>query len=88
MDPEGVPWLLRTHEDYEEACQKCEKKVTIRTHDETALLSRSMQWLKGDKGRGRTVVVDRVVIGGVKLVSGDRLEPSIGLVDPGQLETV
>ena len=86
LDPGGIPWIDRRHEDYEETCQKCEKTLTIRTVAERTALVRAMEYLKGDKGRGRTIVVDEITIGGVRLRKGDRLDPSPTLVDPGKLE--
>eukprot|EP00959_Pyramimonas_sp_CCMP1952_P175052 3658142-Pyramimonas_sp.AAC.1 len=46
-----------------------------------------MAWLKGDKGRGRTIM-RRVMINGTTLEVGDRLDPSKHLIDPGKLSSM
>eukprot|EP00959_Pyramimonas_sp_CCMP1952_P068495 1429272-Pyramimonas_sp.AAC.1 len=49
-------------------------------------ITKAMEYLKGDKGRGRTIVRDELIIGGVRLLAGDRLDPSPALIDPGRFE--
>ena len=86
-NPEGAAWILREDADYEEVCRSREREVQVNSEADKQTLTQAMMWLKGDKGRGRTVM-RRVVINGTALEVGDRLDPSKYLLDPGKLSSI
>ena len=81
MGHSDVPlWPLRGHEEYESACRRCEVDLVCTTAAERKMVSDSIEWAPKKARRGPTVIRD-VVIGGVALKIGDRLEPSPSLLD-------
>eukprot|EP00959_Pyramimonas_sp_CCMP1952_P319818 6692252-Pyramimonas_sp.AAC.1 len=76
---------LRTNEEYEEACRRCEINVEIRTQAQLRFLKQNLVWLKNlPKIGGRGIARD-VVVAGVQLKSGDRLEPNTHVRDIGDV---
>ena len=82
--PESLRWSCNEQGSYDEACNRCEVKVEVRTEPEQHKLVTNLAWDKRAKG-GRRLVKD-VPEKGLRV--GDRLEPSGGLVDIGALESV
>jgi len=70
--------LHRSADEYHELCSQLEHVVLVSTEQERALLLNNMRYLKGDSGRGRTLVRD---VPQFLLRAKDRLEPSDELAD-------
>ena len=76
----GMPKARKTLEQYLEACAACELWVDVDDHA-YATLRAALEYQKGKAGcRGRGLKVD-VLVGGVQLLKGDRLEPHAGMMD-------
>jgi hypothetical protein len=86
---EAPDWPLRTHEDYDSACKKCEVHIKIESRDQMKQLLGVLRWSQSNQKRtglgGRCVVEERI-INGVSLFPGDRVEPSDWVPDIGQLD--
>ena len=86
MDAGLLPWAPTTAGDYEEACARCERLVVIAT---PALRARVAALLFYDKrtlgSRGRALRDD---LPELRLLAGDRLEPSPGCLDVGAFEAL
>eukprot|EP00959_Pyramimonas_sp_CCMP1952_P185228 3872934-Pyramimonas_sp.AAC.1 len=85
--PDGPPWIHREHDAYEHVCHACEQHVHVRNDGDRRALTECIAILKADRGRGRTIVKP-VVINGVALRVGDRLDPSEHLIDPAGLASM
>jgi len=85
---DGMQWQLRSNLMFEQACRKCEIRVTLLTQADRITLLRSLRWRKATKPVpiGGRIMVDDVNIGGVQVLAGDRLEPSTELPDTCALE--
>jgi len=83
-----MQWQLRSNLMFEQACRKCEIRVTLLTQADRITLLRSLRWRKATKPVpiGGRIMVDDVNIGGVQVLAGDRLEPSTELPDTCALE--
>ena len=83
----SLPWRLNSHQDIDQACSRCEIKVSI---DELSMrrLSNLLRYDKRTSSNaklGRCLVQDVVEFG---LLAGDRLEYSDVLSDVGLLESL
>ena len=81
----GMSSRLNQLGDYDAACARCELHVTLQP-DQRDMLSKILRFDKRDDGNhGRCLIEDVHCLG---LREGDRLEPSIGLMDVHRFETV
>ena len=79
--PDQLLWVDMTGEDYEAACELCEKTVTLHSAAEHLDLRSKLRYDKAKQGiRGRVLSVDLPDLG---LLAGDRLDPSEGCTDTG-----
>ena len=74
-------WLLRTHEDYENACRACEVDVQIQTPEQKESLIQALRPVKAKKDIGGLWARSDIAINGVNLKKNDRLEPSRAVPD-------
>ena len=81
--PMGLIWRENMVGDYESACNRCEINIRI-THDEHAAICNALtDFDKRSIGAlGRALARD-VLVGGVQLLKGDRLEPCPSVPDTG-----
>ena len=82
--PTGLPWHTNTPSDYDQACRRCEIKVTIETVANRNVIAAALHYDKRKDGcRGRALRRD--VAG---LLAGDRLEPSDTIMDVADFESL
>ena len=86
-------WPMREHHEYETAVRQCEVVIEIATPLQLQLVVRSLRWFKHKKMMNRTGLRSRciftaIVIAGISLLVGDRLEPSEELHDIAALSQV
>lgn len=83
-NPVDIPWRRTSSEDYDEACERCEIKLTLSRADHARVLSR-LRYNKTENGcRGRGLIEG---VPELSLQAGDRLEPSPQLQDVGMFDT-
>jgi hypothetical protein len=86
MDASGLPWDATVAADYESACVRCERHVVITTQGQRERVLEALFYDKRTLGsRGRSLDKD---LPEFNLSAGDRLEPSPGCPDVGDLEHV
>ena len=83
---EELPWPLRTEDDYEASCLACERLVRIDTEEDRAAVISMLFWTKNGKHIGGRIVTKEGKISDVRLLPGDRVEPSCSLSDIGSIE--
>ncbi len=86
-------WALRTHDDYDAACRKCEIHVQIQSRNQMNQLIGALRWQRALKGRNKSgiagrLIAEQTVINGVTVYPGDRLEPSDWVPDVGKVESM
>ena len=82
---DGIPWHLRTAESYEADLARCEVDVPIASQAELLELHRNLTWLKtGKVAKCRGIASDLVIVG-VRLKAGDRIEPSPEVMDTSNI---
>ena len=80
---EAGPWHVNTDDDYEEACAKCEFRVSV-DRPGHEMLCRLLRYDKRKDGsHGRALIQD---VPNYRLLAGDRLEPCNGLRDVGEFD--
>ena len=83
----NFPYALKTFRDYNQFCDSCEIVVVLNQQLHLAIRGR----LAYDKRSGKAAKFGRVLMeavplpGGEGLRAGDRLEPSLGLMDVGEM---
>ena len=80
------PWPLRSHDAYESACAACEVQVLIANEADRAQLLHHVAYVEAKKGCGGRSLMRDVIIGGVRLETGDRVVPTATLCDVGNIE--
>lgn len=83
-DAFSTPWAEVTMADYENACARCERHITIdsvETLREIVQLLRYDKRTQGSRGRALTAAIPRL-----QLQAGDRLEPCPACPDVGQFQ--
>jgi hypothetical protein len=79
----GLPWRENEHGDYEAACVRCELHVRLEAADHALVCFVLTDFDKRQMGAlGRALSRD-VVVAGVELRKGDRLDPSPSVPDTG-----
>ena len=80
------PWGERSElTAYEEACAMCEVRVRLTTEEQRNAVARNLRYDKRKNGaRGRALVAHVPELG---LVVGDRLEPSLALMNVADFDT-
>ena len=82
ISPTTLPWILKTFDDYEEACARCEFWRVLPTPELFIKVRGSLVYDASKSGnRGRVLAVDMPELG---LVKGDRLEPHPRMPDVGE----
>jgi len=86
ISPLSLPWALRTFEDYQQACRRCERWVLVDTDHKFRRIRGSLQYDKTkDGGRGRVLGGD---IPEYNLQKEDRLEPNAAMPDVAEYDTM
>ncbi len=85
-DEDGPHWPLKTHQDYNVMCAKCEVHVTLTTSVERKSMCAVLRWRRDKTKIGGRVVFKSCTVAGVTLEEGGRLEPSTSLLDIASLE--
>lgn len=84
--PTSVPWDPVRPQDYEAACARCERFVTVATEDQRNRILELLRYDKRPNGsRGRAL---KGAIPELGLASGDRLEPSAACEDVALFDTI
>ena len=85
---DGLPWMPLSQADYNSAAGRCQIDVVVPDRATLARLRAALRFDRSrDGARGRALVVD-VVVGDVRLLVGDRLEPSTFLRDTFAIDRV
>ena len=82
-----LPWITNSEDDYYDACDQCEVKVELRKRSgDKEAIKMILRYDKRKTGcHGRCLVSD-IIVNGIQLRKGDRLEPSPNLRDVGGFE--
>lgn len=84
LEPCSVPWRLTTQEDYEAACQRCERHVVITTQEQLTEVASLLYYdAKPQGSRGRALKKEYRPL---QLKAGDRLEANSALRDVAEFE--
>ena len=78
--PDSWPWRMNKEEDYDQACRRCEKWVTVDEAQKNDLISIMKYDVRPKGSRGRALQEDRPALG---LRQNDRLTEEGGLRDIG-----
>lgn len=84
--PGHCPWVENEELDYFQACERCELKVAVESHDQYLALKRLLKFHRKRSGvHGLALTADFLPLG---LKKADRLEPSPELLDIGEFFTL
>ena len=85
---EELRWYLNQEQDYFIACDRCEHFVILRDQSDIGTIMEFLRYDKRDKGSLGRTLTRHVLVNGIRLKLGDRLEPSYSLPDIGALEEI
>ena len=84
VEDDALPWELNSDADYQAACDRCERIVTVAIVQQQELIASLLRYDKKPLGsKGRCLSAD---VPTMQLSAGDRLEPSAGCPDVAQFE--
>jgi len=88
MTIEEFAWIVNGDNDYFEAARACEILVVLRSSEDASSIVRFLRYDKRKQGSRGRALVRSLIVNGTQLQANDRLEPSVGLPDVGELENV